>query len=317
MRESVARARIAGLALAVLAAAQVAWGQTEYTIGVGDVLTVRVWQRDDLGGQVTVDYDGSITLPLLGTIRAAGQTPAGLGEELTRRYSFVDRQVSQVTVQVTEYKSRKVYVMGQVQKPGTYSFPELPSVWEVIRNAGGPSAGAAMTRVQIIPPEGEGPPKIVDVDRALATGDFSQLPKLSSGSTILIPRTEALGPEGEVVYVYGKVKKPGLIPYASANNVLAAVLSAGGPDRDADMANVRVVRPGPVQARVFTVDVDDYTENGVLFPNVALKPGDTVTVPKNNSLVVVRAIGSFGRTVTQMVGTILFFVRLSDNNTKK
>jgi polysaccharide export outer membrane protein len=312
VRELVARARIAALALALLAAAPVAWGQSEYTIGVGDVLAVRVWQRDDLGGQVTVDFDGSVTLPLLGALRAAGQTPARLAEELTRRYSFVDRQVSQVSVTVSEYKSRKVYVMGQVQKPGTYSFPEIPSVWEIIRNAGGPGEGAAMTRVQIIPPEGEGPPKIVDIDRALATGDFSQLPALTSGSTVLVPRSEALGPEGEFVYVYGSVRKPGLIPYASAQDVLAAVLSAGGPDQDANMARVRVVRPGPVQARVFTVDVDDYTEDGVLFPNVPLKPGDTVTVPRDEQLAVLRAIGSFGRTVAQTVGTILFFVRLSD-----
>lgn len=314
MRDTVVRVRALALALAVTMLAPAAWAQTEYTIGVGDVLAVRVWQRDDLGGQVTVDYDGSVTLPLLGTVRAAGQTPARLAEELTRRYSFVDRQVSQVSVTVAEYKSRKVYVMGQVQKPGTYSFPELPSVWEVIRGAGGPAAGAALTRVQIIPPEGEGPPKYADVDRALATGDFSQLPALTPGSTILVPRSEAIGPEGDFVYVYGEVKKPQMVPYASAQNVLAAVLSAGGPDKDANLKRVRVVRPGPVQARVFTVNIEDYTNDGVLFPNVPLKPGDTVTVPKDDSLLVIRAIGSVGRTVTQMVGTILFFVRLSDNN---
>jgi polysaccharide export outer membrane protein len=310
----VARTGIAALSLAVLLTAPFAWAQTEYTIGVGDVLAVDVWQRNDLGGKVTVDFDGSITLPLLGSVRAAGQTPARLSEELTRRYSFVDRQVSQVNVSVEEYKSRKVYVMGQVQKPGTYSFPELPSVWEVIRNAGGPAQGAAMTRVQIIPPEGEGAPKIVDVDRALATGDFSQLPALTTGSTILVPRSEALGPEGEFVYVWGSVRRPGLIPYASARDVLAAVLSAGGPDRDADLGQVKVVRPGPVQAAVFTVDIEDYTEDGVLFPNVPLKPGDTVNVPRNEGLAVLRAFGAFGRTVAQTIGTIFFFVRLTDDN---
>ena len=314
MRQLVARAGIAMLMLVVLMTAPFAWGQSEYTIGVGDLLSVQVWQRDDLGGKVTVDFDGSITLPLLGAVRAAGQTPVRLSEELTRRYSFVDRQVSQVSVTVAEYRSRKVYVMGQVQKPGTYSFPELPSVWEVIRNAGGPAQGAEMTRVQIIPPEGEGPPKIVDVDRALSTGDFSQLPALTTGSTILIPRSEALGPEGEFVYVWGSVRRPGLIPYASAGDVLAAVLSAGGPDRDADLGHVKVIRPGPVQAAVFTVDIEDYTEQGILFPNVPLKPGDTVNVPRNEGLAVLRAFGAFGRTVAQTIGTIFFFVRLTDDN---
>ena len=75
------------------------WGQgAEYLIGAGDVLEIKVWQREELGGDVTVDADGNITLPLIGTIRGAGLTTARLAEELTRRFSFVDREVSQVTV---------------------------------------------------------------------------------------------------------------------------------------------------------------------------------------------------------------------------
>jgi hypothetical protein len=69
-----------------------------------------------------------------------------------------------------------------------------------------------------------------------------------------------------------------------------------------------------VQARVFTVDVEDYTEEGVLFPNVPLKPGDTVAVPRSEGMAVFRALGSAARTLAQTVGIILLFDRLSDDN---
>jgi polysaccharide export outer membrane protein len=292
--------------------ATTAAAQTEYTVGVGDVLSIKVWQRQDLTAQVTVDHDGNITLPLVGAIRAEGQTAARLGEELTRRYSFVDRQVSQVSVSIAEYHSRKIYLMGQVRQPGTFSYPEIPSVWEIIREAGGPLPDAALTRVQIIPPEGEGRPIIADLDRALATGDYSQLPTLSPGSTIMVPRLEAGGPEGDFVYVYGSVRNPGTVSLDRGGTVLGAVLAAGGPSGNADLGNVRVVRPGPVRARVFEVDLEAYTNDGVLYPNLDLEAGDTVTVPEAGTISL-KSLGSMAKTVTQIAGAVFILVRVTND----
>ncbi|NNE42900.1 MAG: polysaccharide export protein [Gemmatimonadetes bacterium] len=315
MMHCVERGRIGALvALAVLlTVAAPVRAQSEYTIGVGDVLSVKVWQRQDLSAQVTVDHEGSVNLPLVGAIRAVGQTPERLGEELTRRFSFVDRQVSQVTVTVEEFRSRRIYLMGQVRQPGTYSYPDIPSVWEIIREAGGPLPDAALTRIQVIPPEGEGRPVTVDLDRALATGDYSQLPKLVPGSTIMVPRLEAAGPEGDFIYVYGSVKKPGIVSMDAAGTVLGAVLAAGGPTPDANLNIVKVVRPGPVRARVFEVRLEDYTHDGVLFPNLELRPGDTVTVPKDEKSAFFAGLSGTLKTISNVAGTILFFWRLGDD----
>jgi polysaccharide export outer membrane protein len=306
----------AGRALALAAALTLGlWGaaaaQSEYVIGIGDVLSVKVWQRQDLTAQVTVDHEGNVTLPLVGAIRAEGQTPTRLGEELTRRFSFVDRQVSQVSVSVTEYHSRRIYLMGQVRQPGPYSFPEIPSLWEIIRGAGGPLPDAAMTRIQIIPPEGEGRPITADLDRALTTGDYSQLPQLSPGSTIMVPRVEAGGAEGDFVYVYGSVRNPGIVSLDAAGTILGAVLAAGGPVGGADLGNVKVVRPGPVRARVFEVDLESYTNEGVLYPNLDLEAGDTVTVPESGTISF-RSLGGMARTFTQIAGAIFILVRVTD-----
>lgn len=286
----------------------------EYTVGVGDDLEVTVWQRPDLGGRFAVDSEGHIALPLIGSIRAAGQTVGRLGEELTRRFSFVDRDVSQVTVAISRYNSRRVFVLGEVLTPGPFAFASIPSVWDVLREAGGPTADAALSRVRIIPPEGSGVPIVVDLERVLSTGDFGSLPELRPGSTIIVPRVEAAGPEGDVIYVYGRVVSPGVFSIDEARTVLQAVLLAGGPQDDADMDNVRVVRPGPVRARVFAVDLDDYVEDGVLFANMSLLPGDTVSVPKSPGGTIWGAAREVARVSVSVLGSVLFFTRLGDDN---
>jgi protein involved in polysaccharide export with SLBB domain len=123
-----------------------------------------------------------------------------------------------------------------------------------------------------------------------------------------------MGPEGDVIYVYGSVITPGTFPIAAARNVLQAVIAAGGPTADANVGAIRVVRPGPVQARVFKVDLNDYTHDGVLFANVPLQPGDTVTVPKSDSQAVWRYTQEGLRAVSSFLGTILFFLEVGDDD---
>jgi protein involved in polysaccharide export with SLBB domain len=255
-----------------------------------------------------------VTLPLLGTVKAAGLTPPKLSAELTRRFSFIDREITQVTVAISQYNSRRVFVMGEVQKPGAYAFAQIPGLWDIIREAGGPTTQASLSRVRIIPPEGKGTPQVIDLDAVITKGDFTVLPQLVPGSTILIPRSETVGPEGDVVFVFGSVVTPGTFPIGAARTVLQAVISAGGPAADANVRAIRVVRPGPVQARVIKIDLNDYTHDGVLFANVQLQPGDTVTVPKSDR----RTVWHFSRdligAVGDALGTILFFLELGDNN---
>ncbi|GJM43616.1 MAG: hypothetical protein DHS20C21_04580 [Gemmatimonadota bacterium] len=300
--------------MALLGATSASAQSNEYTIGVGDVLSVTVWQRPDLGGSVAVDSEGNVTLPLIGAIRASGQTVSRLGDELTRRLSFVDRDVSQVTVSVENYYSRRVFVMGEVISPGSYAFAHIPGVWDVLREAGGPTAEAALNRVRILPPAGTGPPIIVDLERVLATGDFSSLPELRPGSTILISRVESALPEGDVVFVYGGVNAPGAFSIDEAHTVLQAVLAAGGPVEGANTGGIRVIRPGSIRARVFEVDLNDYVEDGILFANLALLPGDTVTVPRSQGSAIWRGIREVARVSGDILGSALIFWRLGDDN---
>jgi polysaccharide biosynthesis/export protein len=117
-------------------ASVVASNTAEYKIGAQDVLRIDVWKENEISRITPVRPDGRVSLPLLNDVQAAGLTPTQLAAVIAdglRKY-ITDPQV---TVGVTEINSRRVYVTGQVLKPG--AFPLLPSmtVLQALTNSGG------------------------------------------------------------------------------------------------------------------------------------------------------------------------------------
>jgi polysaccharide export outer membrane protein len=107
-----------------------------YVIGAQDVLDVNVWKEPDVSRTVPVRPDGKISLPLLNDVQAAGLTPAQLAAQVT---DSLKKYVTnpQVTVIVTVINSQRVYILGEVTRPG--AFPLLPgmSVLQALSSAGG------------------------------------------------------------------------------------------------------------------------------------------------------------------------------------
>jgi polysaccharide biosynthesis/export protein len=107
-----------------------------FVIGPEDVLAVHFWRDQEMSGDVTVRPDGMITLPLVGDIRAAGFTPELLKHEIEKAASRLITEPS-VTVAVKEINSRKVFITGEVTKPGPYSLSGPRTVMQLIAVAGG------------------------------------------------------------------------------------------------------------------------------------------------------------------------------------
>jgi polysaccharide export outer membrane protein len=108
----------------------------DYVIGPDDVLDVSVWKEQELTRSLQVRPDGKISMPLLGDVQAAGLTPGQLGQSVTERLKkFLT--APQVTVILTQINSQRVYVTGEVTRPGAY--PVLPgmTVLQAITSAGG------------------------------------------------------------------------------------------------------------------------------------------------------------------------------------
>jgi polysaccharide export outer membrane protein len=124
--------------------------QAEYRIGVGDKLSVRVFQVPDLSfDALTVDTSGNIQMPLIGAVRAADRTSGELSAEIATKLSEQYLRNPQVTVTVTEAASQKITVDGAVMKPGVYEMRGTTSLLQAVAMAEGPSRVADLTKVAV------------------------------------------------------------------------------------------------------------------------------------------------------------------------
>jgi polysaccharide biosynthesis/export protein len=107
-----------------------------FVIGQNDVLAINVWKEPDISRSVPVRSDGKISLPLVGEIQAAGETPLKLEENIaTRLKGFIEEP--EVTVIVQQINSQKINILGMVTKPGTYPLVGSATVLDAIALAGG------------------------------------------------------------------------------------------------------------------------------------------------------------------------------------
>ena len=122
---------------------------SEFFLGPEDVLKVTVWKSQDLSGEVTIRPDGTITLPLIGDVPAAGLTANVLAKRISERLTeYVSSPV--VTVQVKEVNSYFIYVMGEVVKPGKYPLKSYVNVMQGIALGGGFAPFANKNKIKVL-----------------------------------------------------------------------------------------------------------------------------------------------------------------------
>src|SRR5215470_4827550 len=125
----------------------------EYVIGTDDVMKVDFWRDKDMSSEVTVRPDGKISLPLINEIQAAGLTPAQLRERIAdEAKKYVEDPT--VTVEVKAINSRRVYITGEVRKPGPYPITGSMSVLQLLSIAGGLGDYAKSEKISIVRTEG-------------------------------------------------------------------------------------------------------------------------------------------------------------------
>ena len=126
----------------------------EYRIGPEDVLQISVWKNDAMSRAVPVRPDGKISLPLLNDVQAAGLTTLELREVLTKKLAEY-MPSPEVSVIVTDVRSFKVSVIGEVARPGRYELKAWTTVLDVLALAGGFTQFAARSRIVILQPDGK------------------------------------------------------------------------------------------------------------------------------------------------------------------
>ncbi len=158
-----------------------------YRIGAQDVLDISVWKEPDVSRLVPVRPDGKISLPLLNDVQAAGLTPTQLAASITESLKkYVTSP--QVTVIVTTMNSQRIFILGEVVRPG--AFPMLPgmTVMQALSSAGGFTPFAKMKSIYVLRAENGKKVKYpFNYKQAIAGKNTEQDIVLQAGDTIVVP----------------------------------------------------------------------------------------------------------------------------------
>jgi polysaccharide biosynthesis/export protein len=158
-----------------------------YKIGADDELEIVVWNQPQLSGKVIVASDGTISMPLIGRVPAAGQTPDALKAELEKRYAqYV--HAPNATVRVSDPASHVFYVAGEVNKPGAYKLHSGEVLSQALAEAGGLGEFADPSKIRILRhKETETVVLTVNYNLVRNGGDVSADVPVEPGDTVSVP----------------------------------------------------------------------------------------------------------------------------------
>lgn len=214
----------------------------DYIVGPGDTLTIDLWGGITRAITRTVDRDGRIFLPEAGSLDVAG-LPLAKAQDLIENALKRQYRGAEVTVTVSNLRSVRVYVVGDVQRPGGYDISALATPLSALYAAGGPTAVGSL-RI-LLHYRGKRLIETVDLYDFLLHGIRNGSAPFQSGDTLLIP------PAGPQVAIFGAVKRPAIYELKSGETALATVIGdAGGPTAAASMGHIRIERIDAQHRRV-------------------------------------------------------------------
>lgn len=247
--------------------------QADYVVGPSDVLKVTVFDEPTLTGTYRVDTDGSFTYPMLGRVEAAGKRVREVEQMLKTKLEdgFVRR--AQVAVDVDQFRSRSIFIVGEVRSPGKYPMTGQMSLIEALAAAGS-TTPAASSEVLILRPRDPGTTEALTPDQVdqtnvrrisladLQLGRLSENIQLMEGDTIFVPKAEKF-------FITGQIRSPGAYTYERGLTVLQAISLAGGLTDKGSNRRIKVIRTMNGKKVEQGIDLDD-----------SIQPGDTLVIPQ-------------------------------------
>jgi polysaccharide export outer membrane protein len=267
---AVAQAQAPAQAPASAAAVATASAQSnqDYALGPGDVIRVNVYQNQDLTLETRINDDGTISYPLLGSVKLSGQTVIDAEKTIAaglKNGNFVKQP--QVSILLVTAAANQVSVLGMVNKPGRY--PVIASnnkLSEIMGMAGGIIPGSG-SDIVVVSGTRDGKPfrKEIDFTRVFASVGSEPDFELRNGDTVWVDRAPQ-------VYMYGEVQRPGAQVLVRGTTVLQALANAGGLTLRGTQRGIKVHRRDEVTGQVTVI------EPGL---NDPLKPNDIIYVKES------------------------------------
>jgi len=251
---------------------------SEYRIGPKDLIEISVFGVQELNRTVRVSEDGKITLPLLGEIDVNDLTATELEKRLSGLLGEKMLQNPQVTVFIKEYQSKRVSVLGAVQRPGPLQLLGRMTLLQIISEAGGltPDAGNDIIVIRQLA-DGTSTSLHISIEDLFFKGDAKLNIPLEPGDIVNIPVDKDV-----VIYVFGQVKNPGALQVKKSNipTLTQAIAQAGGFSDRAAKGSVLIKRRDASGKEVpIKVNVNDILKNRA--KDVKLLENDTVYVSES------------------------------------
>jgi polysaccharide export outer membrane protein len=244
----------------------------DYVVVPRDQVTITVWNHTELSGTFDVNADGSVEFPLLGRINIGGLTLRQIEALVEKQLQNGYLKKPQVTAAIEKYRTRRVFVMGEVRSPATYEIGGDTTLVEALARAGSTttSAGTEVLIVRappggskepVMPDQGSGDAGVIRVNLSdLQTGNLSANVPLQDGDTIVVPKAAA-------VYISGYVRSPGAFVVEPGTTVLQALSLAGGISERGSPRGIKISRIVDGKKKEFKVKLTDL-----------VLPGDTIIV---------------------------------------
>jgi protein involved in polysaccharide export with SLBB domain len=197
----------------------------DYVIGPGDGLQIRGWGMVDIDVDVTVDRNGSVTIPRVGNVKVAGVKYRDLQGYLTKAVARVFNNF-ELTVSVSQTRALQIYVVGHAMRPGTYTLSAMSTLLNALFTSGGPDASGSMRRIQL--KRGNEVVTTFDMYDMLVKGDKTKDAQLRDGDVIYIPEA------GPMMALSGNVKQPAIFELTGSSSLADVIGWAGGFDSSAE-----------------------------------------------------------------------------------
>jgi polysaccharide biosynthesis/export protein len=242
-----------------------------YKIGLNDEVKITVFDEPELSTMYRVDADGSISFPLIGRVPAAGTTLSELQQRITTMLTAGYIRNPQVRVEVNQYKSQFVYVIGEVRAPGKITMTGTTmTLLEALALAGSPTSSASNEVIVVHPnrPNAATAPTGTDIEGARITVNRKDLELGKAGQDVVLQDGDIINvPSAQHFYITGMVRNPGTFVLDPGMSIQQAIALSGGlNDRGSDR-RIKISRLVKGKLTEISVSLED-----------KIQPGDTITI---------------------------------------
>ena len=225
-----------GMLCALLLAASAWSADNDYRMGTGDVLHITVYGQPDLTTDARVSETGTITFPLIGDVKMADITPAQGETEIAQRLSkggFIIKPF--VTLNVVQYRSQHISVLGRVNRPGQYTLEKISRVTDALALAGGIIIDGADTVTLVRTRDGKTSYHDIDMVALFKPGGEASNELIQDGDIVNVARQP-------MFYIYGEVQRPGAFRLEQNMSVVQALSLGGGLTPRGTQRGIRILR---------------------------------------------------------------------------